>query len=75
MSFKLKIVALKNNIGGKMKRYVGYRLGGLIVFALMAFAGNTYAMMSSGGGAGTTGGTVGTGTTGVTGGGHVRPQG
>lgn len=57
----------KNNMEerGKMKRYFVYKLGVLSLLAIMAFAGNTYAMMSSGGGTGTTGGT----------GGRVCPQG
>jgi len=44
-----------------MKRRLVYTLGVLTVLALMAFTGNTYAMMNSGGGTGTTGGTGGTG--------------
>ena len=46
-----------------MKRRFVYKLGVLSMLALMAFAGNTYAMMSSGGSTGTMGGTGGTGTT------------
>jgi hypothetical protein len=50
-----------NNIGGKMKRRLVYTLGVLIVLALMAFTGNTYAIMNSGGAMGTLSGVGGTG--------------
>jgi hypothetical protein len=63
MSYHIKMKAekkFKNNTGGKMKRRLVYSLGVLIVLALMAFTGNTYAIMNSGGNMGTPGGAGGT---------------
>jgi hypothetical protein len=60
MAYPIEVVAakrFKNNSGGKMNRRLVYTLSVLIVFALMTFTGNTYAMMNSRGNMGTPGAT------------------